>query len=144
MTILLFNKNRFLRMVAFLQCMLIVICCEDDNPQVDVNENEPVIEEDTIRFSDLRNTFKNKCYHCHSREFSFFALEIDTYDNTMLGSINGPIVIPYEPESSLLYTKSAGLHSMGDRMPYDDNNFFDREPDKLQLIYDWILYGCLE
>ena len=62
----------------------------------------------------------------------------------MLGSQNGPIVVPFDPENSLLYTKCSGDHIDGDRMPQDNVNFFDNRPDKLQMIYDWILQGCLE
>ena len=62
----------------------------------------------------------------------------------MLGSQNGPIVVPFDPENSVLYNKCSGEHIDGDRMPQDNFIFFDNNPDKLQLIYDWILYGCLE
>ena len=60
----------------------------------------------------------------------------------MLGSQHGPIVVPFEPEQSLLYTKCSGEHTGGERMPQDDMNFFDDKPEKLQLIYDWIHFGC--
>jgi hypothetical protein len=62
----------------------------------------------------------------------------------MLGSQHGPIVVPFEPEQSLLYTKCSGEHIGGERMPQDDMKFFDDKPEKLQLIYDWIHFGCLE
>ena len=62
----------------------------------------------------------------------------------MVGSQNGPVAIPYEPNQSLLYTKCSGEHSEGERMPQDELTYFDEHPDKLQLIYDWIIFGCLE
>ena len=62
----------------------------------------------------------------------------------MLCSQHGPIVVPFEPEQSLLYTKCSGAHTEGERMPQDNLNFFDDKPEKLQLIYDWIHFGCLE
>ena len=100
---------------------------------------------DSIRFQDLTSLFENRCYSCHSEpEYSFYALNLDSYENTMLGSQNGPIVVPFDPENSLLYTKCSGEHIDGDRMPQDNVNFFDNQPDKLQMIYDWILQGCLE
>ena len=108
-------------------------------------DQDTLVVNDTIRFSDLTTLFENKCYQCHSEpEYSFYALNLDSYENTMSGSQNGSMVTPYEPEQSLLYTKCSGEHSSGQRMPQDDLTFFDEHPEKLKLIYDWIYFGCLE
>ena len=120
--------------------------CENSNIEQDQDtDQDSTVVVNTVRFQDLTTLFQNRCYHCHSEpEYSFYALNLDTYQGTMLGSQNGSIVVPYDPENSLLYTKCSGDHSMGERMPQDDLNFFDNHPEKLQLIYDWILFGCLE
>jgi cytochrome c1 len=125
--------------------MFIVPSCEDSNNLSQNSDQDTLITNDTVLFQDLTTLFENRCYACHSeKEYSFYALNLDSYENTMLGSQNGPIVIPFDPENSVLYTKCSGEHTDGDRMPQDNLNFFDNHPDKLQLIYDWILYGCLE
>ena len=123
-----------------------VISCEDNEKIANSDQDQDTIAiVDTVRFGDLTTLFENRCYHCHSEpEYSFYALNLDTYENTMLGSQHGPIVVPFEPEQSLLYTKCSGEHTEGERMPQDDLNFFDDKPQKLQLIYDWIHFGCLE
>ena len=123
-----------------------VLSCEDNDKIVNSDQDQDTIAiVDTVRFGDLTTLFENRCYHCHSEpEYSFYALNLDTYENTMLGSQHGPIVVPFEPEQSLLYTKCSGEHTEGERMPQDDLNFFDDKPEKLQLIYDWIHFGCLE
>ena len=123
-----------------------VISCEDNEEIANSDQDQDTIAiVDTVRFGDLTTLFENRCYHCHSEpEYSFYALNLDTYENTMLGSQHGPIVVPFEPEQSLLYTKCSGEHAEGERMPQDDLNFFDDKPEKLQLIYDWIHFGCLE
>ena len=123
-----------------------VLSCEDNEKIANSNQDQDTIAiVDTVRFGDLTTLFENRCYHCHSEpEYSFYALNLDTYENTMLGSQHGPIVVPFEPEQSLLYTKCSGEHTEGERMPQDDLNFFDDKPEKLQLIYDWIHFGCLE
>ena len=123
-----------------------VISCEDNEKIANSDQNQDTIAiVDTVRFGDLTTLFENRCYHCHSEpEYSFYALNLDTYENTMLGSQHGPIVVPFEPEQSLLYTKCSGEHTEGERMPQDDLIFFDDKPEKLQLIYDWIHFGCLE
>ena len=123
-----------------------VISCEDNEKIANSDQDQDTIAVvDTVRFGDLTTLFENRCYHCHSEpEYSFYALNLDTYENTMLGSQHGPIVVPFEPEQSLLYTKCSGEHTEGERMPQDNLNFFDDKPEKLQLIYDWIHFGCLE
>tara|TARA_B100001029_G_scaffold8083_1_gene5661 strand:+ start:613 stop:1044 length:432 start_codon:yes stop_codon:yes gene_type:complete len=123
-----------------------VLSCEDNDKIANSDQDQDTIAiVDTVRFGDLTTLFENRCYHCHSEpEYSFYALNLDTYENTMLGSQHGPIVVPFEPEQSLLYTKCSGEHTEGERMPQDDLNFFDNKPEKLQLIYDWIHFGCLE
>ena len=123
-----------------------IISCEDNDKIANSDQDQDTIAiVDTVRFGDLTTLFENRCYHCHSEpEYSFYALNLDTYENTMLGSQHGPIVVPFEPEQSLLYTKCSGEHTEGERMPQDDLNFFDNKPEKLQLIYDWIHFGCLE
>ena len=138
------NKLNVTSVAFFISIFIIYVSCE--NPiEDDKNEEDNAVVEDTVRFSDLTTLFENRCYHCHSeQEYSFYALNLDSYESTMLGSQHGPIVTPYEPENSLLYTKSAGTHLSGERMPQDDTTFFNNHPDKLDLIHDWIYFGCLE
>jgi hypothetical protein len=117
--------------------LIIIISC---------SENQNHIEsEDEVRFSDLEGILTNQCYRCHSEsQYSFYGLNLDTYENTMAGSIHGSVVVPYSPEESLLYLKCTDAPMSGDRMPNDNPNFFVNKPEKLQLLYDWIQDGCLE
>ena len=82
-----------------------IISCEDNEKIANSDQDQDTIAVvDTVRFGDLTTLFENRCYHCHSEpEYSFYALNLDTYENTMLGSQHGPIVVPFEPEQSLLY-----------------------------------------
>ena len=138
------NKLNVTSVAFFISFFIIYVSCEDPIED-DKNEEDNTVVEDTVRFSDLTTLFENRCYHCHSEpEYSFYALNLDSYENTMLGSQHGPIASPFEPENSLLYTKCAGTQASGERMPQDDTTFFNNHPDKLDLIYDWIYFGCLE
>ena len=142
-------KKNILPILLFIFSVLstvFVISCEDNEEIANSDQDQDTIAiVDTVRFGDLTTLFENRCYQCHSEpEYSFYALNLDTYENTMLGSQHGPVVVPFEPEQSLLYTKCSGEHTEGERMPQDDLNFFDDKPEKLQLIYDWIHFGCLE
>lgn len=140
------NIPPILLFIFSLLSTVFIISCEDNEKIANSDQDQDTIAVvDTVRFGDLTTLFENRCYHCHSEpEYSFYALNLDTYENTMLGSQHGPIVVPFEPEQSLLYTKCSGEHTEGERMPQDNLNFFDDKPEKLQLIYDWIHFGCLE
>ena len=118
--------------------LFIIISCAED-------QNNIEIEEEEVRFTDLEGLLTNQCYRCHSEsQYSFYGLNLDTYENTMAGSIHGSVVVPYNPEESLLYLKCTDAPISGDRMPHDNPNFFVNKPEKLQLLYDWIQDGCLE
>ena len=138
---------------CLLTILLVVVWSCEENKIIKQNEDEDtVVVLDTIRSTQLTNLFRNQCYQCHSEEgFSFYGLNLDSYENIMAGSENGPVVIPLEPNESLLYIKctpefleNPDLISGGDRMPQNNESFFDDNPEKLQLIYDWIMGGCLE
>ena len=126
--------------------------CEENKITKQNEDEDNVVILDTIRFNQLTNLFRNQCYQCHSEAgFSFYGLNLDSYENIMAGSENGPVVVPFEPYESLLYVKctpefleNSTLITGGDRMPKENESFFDDNPEKLQLIYDWIMGGCLE
>ena len=135
---------------------LLIIYASCQEPSTDENDgidnDIPTSSVDTIRFSDISNILKNNCYECHSVSgFTFYGLNLDSYKSTMTGSQNGTVVIPFDPYQSLLYTKctqdfpkNSDLVNGGERMPQNDSTYFDRFPDQLDLIYDWIFFGCLE
>ena len=138
-------KNRFFKIhklhinviIITIMSLFIIISCAENQDNIE--------SEDEVRFSDLEGVFTNQCYRCHSEsQYSFYGLNLDTYEKTMAGSIHGPVVKPYYPEESLLYLKCTDAPISGDRMPHDNPNFFINKPEKLQLLYDWIQDGCLE
>jgi len=136
----------------FIVLLVGVWSCEENKITKQNEDEDTVVVLDTIRFTQLTNLFRNQCYQCHSEEgFSFYGLNLDSYENIMVGSENGPVVIPFKPHESLLYVKctpefleNSSLITGGDRMPKENESFFDDNPEKLQLIYDWIMGGCLE
>ena len=131
--------------ILLLLIWFLATSCQDNLNNDSDSLSDTSISIDTIRYSDLERLFTNQCYQCHSeKEYSFYALNLDSYENIMAGSQNGQVVIPNDPINSLLYLKCAGEHSSGDRMPQGSPNYFDNNPDKLQLIHDWINSGCIE
>ena len=131
--------------IQILLFWLLVTACQDNLSNDSDSTSDSSTGIDTIRYSDVETLFTNQCYQCHSeKEYSFYALNLDSYENIMAGSQNGQVVIPNDPINSMLYLKCAGEHSAGDRMPQGSPIYFDNNPDKLQLIYDWINFGCIE
>ncbi len=126
--------------------------CEREDTIVNSGNLDNNLNQDTVRFSDLRNLFRNQCYGCHSQtNMSFSGLNLDSYENVMSGNMNGPVTVPFKPLDSPLYTKctpdflaNPSLNNGGSRMPEDNETFFDQYPEKLELIYNWIYFGCLE
>ena len=110
------NKNIpfiLLLIWVFLPALIFVSC--EDNEELAEKDQDTIATTDTVRFQDLNTLFQNRCYQCHSeQEYSFYALNLDTYENTMLGSQNGSVVVPFEPEQSLLFTKCSGEHTEGE------------------------------
>ena len=133
--------------LAYVVSMLVIGCEENRNDNLDEMSSR-----DTVKFSNLKNLFKNNCYSCHSEEgFTFYGLNLDSYQNIMMGSSNGAVVVPFKPYESLLYIKCSGeflsnpdLGDGGNRMPEDNRDYFDENPEDLELIYNWINDGCLE
>ena len=126
--------------------------CEKEDTIVNSASLDNELNQDTVRFSDLRNLFRNQCYGCHSQtNMSFSGLHLDSYENVMSGNMNGVVAVPFKPLDSPLYTKctpdfleNPSLDNGGSRMPEDNETFFDQYPEKLELIYNWIYFGCLE
>lgn len=137
---------------TFVIIIIISWSCEKNTLTEFSDDSDTAVVLDTIRFSNLTSLFKNQCYHCHSESsLSFYGLNLDSYQSTITGSINGPVVVPFKPFESLLYIKctedfpeNSTLSAAGLRMPEDSPDYFDNNPEKLKLIFDWIDQGCLE
>ena len=126
--------------------------CERNTVTEPSDNDDTSVITDTIRFADLTNLFENQCYQCHSESsLSFSGLNLDSYESTMAGSMNGPVVTPFKPFESLLYIKctenfseNLSLNNAGKRMPEDNPDYFEENPEKLKLIFDWIDQGCIK
>jgi hypothetical protein len=74
----------------------------------------------------------SKCTGCHG-ELATGGLNMLTYADLMNGSANGPIVVPGDASSSILYeVQSAGKH------------FSNLTAEELELVKQWIDAGAPE
>ena len=93
---------------------------------------------DKVTFEDdILPIFRNKCLNCHNQEKMRADLDLSTYDATMLGSGNGPVLAGGDPDESLLYKVVAHLEKP--TMPPKD-----KLPDsEIELIKKWVAGGLL-
>ena len=70
--------------------LIIFWSCERNTVTEPSDNDDTSVITDTIRFNDLNNLFRNQCYQCHSESsLSFSGLNLDSYESTMAGSMNG-------------------------------------------------------
>tara|TARA_B100001250_G_C19813722_1_gene797092 strand:+ start:3179 stop:3820 length:642 start_codon:yes stop_codon:yes gene_type:complete len=98
--------------------------------------------------TNIQPIFDNYCISCHEFPIRAGALELNNYNNLMLGeSNNGPVVIPSNPDSSLLYrvllrdSVIVPNEPICCRMPKDADPLTESQ---ISLIYEWIQEGAEE
>lgn len=97
---------------------------------------------------DIQPIFNNNCISCHSGNHGSGALELDSYERLMEGdSNNGPVILPLNADSSLLYRVllprpvTVPNEPICCTMPKDG---YPLSMDQKMVIYDWINEGALE
>ena len=93
---------------------------------------------DKVTFEDdVLPIFRNKCLKCHNADKMRADLDLSTYEATMNGSGNGPVLAGGDPDSSQLYKVVAHLEKP--TMPPKD-----KLPDKeIEVIKNWVAGGLL-
>ena len=107
----------------------------------------------TILFGEVDYTtqvqpiFYNHCLDCHVAVNGSGALELDSYEYLMQGdSNNGPVVIPFNPDSSLLYRVLLPMPVIVPNEPICCQMPKNAEPLSLEqqtIIYNWINEGAI-
>jgi nitrate/TMAO reductase-like tetraheme cytochrome c subunit len=83
--------------------------------------------------SQIGEIFNAKCSTCHG-ETGTLGLTLTTYAGAMQGSTNGPVIVPGDPDSSLLVEKQSG------QKPH----FGQLSPEELDTVMQWIESGAIE
>ncbi len=87
--------------------------------------------------TDILPIFEAKCVMCHG---SMGGWDGSSYETTMTTGNNAPVVVPGDPEGSLLGQKLLGTQTEGNIMPPGG-----KLPDaEIQVILDWIEEGALD
>ena len=85
--------------------------------------------------ADIKPIFDTRCIKCHGVERTKEGLDMQTYENILAGSNNGPVIEPGNADNSLLVQLivDGEMPDRGDPVT----------PDELQLIINWINQGAL-
>jgi mono/diheme cytochrome c family protein len=74
-----------------------------------------------------------RCGSCHG-EAGIQGLNLTTYATAMAGGASGPVIVPGDPQASLLVQKQSG----------EQPHFGQLSPDELEMMIDWIEAGAPE
>ncbi len=81
----------------------------------------------------IGGVFQTKCLICHNTSLATNGLSLTTYGEAMRGGINGPVIIPGDPnQSKVMLVQSAGGHPG------------QLAAEELNAIRNWISAGALE
>src|SRR6266446_1274018 len=83
--------------------------------------------------------FRNSCTNCHNPDKKKAGLDLTTYQETMAGSENGPVLKPGNADGSLLY--KVCTQSEDPKMPPKGDKLSDAD---LALLKNWIAGFALE
>jgi hypothetical protein len=84
--------------------------------------------------------FSRSCVSCHRAEKHKGELRLDSYEQLMRGSEDGPVVVPGDPKSSDLMRRLRLPPSDDDSMPSDGDK--PLTPEEIQMIDHWIAAGA--
>jgi uncharacterized membrane protein len=102
-----------------------------------VAATQPVAQAVTVSFAnDVLPIIQSRCINCHGGEQTEEGLVMLTYADIMVGSDNGPVVIPGDAEHSLM-AELVSTQEMPKRGP-------KLTPPQVQVIIDWINQGALD
>ena len=123
------SKNSSLAVLSIVLLLISLISCDKDS--------QPGIS----YALDIQPIFNLRCTSCHGSP-GINDLNLSSFETLMEGnSVNGPVVIPYDADNSILYDVVANDQpaSVSSRMPDGETPLNDTQ---INLIEDWINEGA--
>lgn len=71
-------------------------------------DSMPATAQDTPTWQEVGALFRERCTGCHSDVSAPLGLELDTFQNALEGSMNGPVLVPGDPAGSELIRRLKG------------------------------------
>lgn len=90
-----------------------------------------------VTFAEVGQIFEDNCVSCHSGPKAPKGLRLNSLENVLRGSENGPVIKTGDPQGSELVRRLRGLSSP--RMPLSGPPWLDEE--EIRLIEEWIMNG---
>ncbi|MHC4133464.1 MAG: c-type cytochrome domain-containing protein [Planctomycetota bacterium] len=116
--------------------LLLAACSSDPIPPDDGGGDDGGDDGPTVSFAlDIQPVLTQDCIICHG---GAGGLSVDTYAGLMAGGTSGPVVIPGDPDQSLLVRRLEG--TVPPTMPLNAPPLTTSEIDRIQ---QWILEGAL-
>lgn len=92
---------------------------------------------------EIQPILSNNCYACHGpdKQHNKGGLRLDQYDLALKGGDSGPVIVPGEPDKSLLISRINLPHGDEDHMPpLEKKN--PLTPDQKSLLKNWVSEGA--
>ena len=100
----------------------------------------PLFAADKVNYQDdVLPILRNACLNCHNADKKKAGLDLSTFQTSLAGSNNGPVINPGDPDGSLLY--KVVTHAEDPTMPPKKDKLPDKE---LNVFKAWIAGGALE
>ncbi len=127
-------------LVLALGLSVVLIACGDEAPSEAGPPTLAVVENQVFSKSCAIGT------SCHTTGIQAGALDLDSPSFDKIVNVTSPtlpdrkLVVPGDPDASYLFEKTAEAQpALGQPMPLGS---FPIEPERLQLLHDWIAAGC--
>ena len=100
-------------------------------------------QERQVKFaSDVKPVLDRACVECHEdgkAGYEASGLSVATYDALMNGTRFGPVVLPGDPESSVLVQLIEGRADPSIKMPHGSESLYEGEIETIRL---WVSQGA--
>jgi mono/diheme cytochrome c family protein len=96
----------------------------------------PAVAQDAPTFDQIGALFADRCVMCHSGADAPLGLRLDTLENVLKGSENGPVAVAGQTASPLLQRLRGEAQP---QMPLDGPPFLD--PAQIALVEAWVMAG---
>lgn len=122
--------NRF-KEVLYISLSCVAISCAPTEPDLVT----------TVDFaSDIKPLLEANCLPCHHTETMFGSLNLESKSAALKPSGNRTLIVPGNPDASLIYTKTDSRHGKREDVMPADGILLDETQRK--LLRDWIDQGA--
>jgi hypothetical protein len=94
------------------------------------------VGQDAPSWTDIGVLFEERCTMCHSGEGAPLGLRLDTLEGALAGSVNGPVLVPGDPDASELVRQVRGESQL--MMPLAGEPL---SPAEIGLVENWFREG---